>query len=115
MFVTQSNNFHKENLQVFYFLIEKGSNFVHLIGITGSATYNGDFVLSASYHFSTFNLTIRQYAILYTKENLSKREVVVSRRDLGVKSLSETKTSPVVIKDSKEKQTGEVRNGKFMR
>ena len=45
---------------------------------------------------------------------VSKREVVVRRRDIGVKSLSETKTSPVVIKDSKEKHTGEVINGKFM-
>ena len=34
---------------------------------------------------------------------------------LGFKSLSETKTSFNVIKDSKGKHTGEVFHGKFMR
>ena len=45
----------------------------------------------------------------------SRKILVVRRRDIGVKSLSETETSPVVIKDSKEKQTGDGLNGKFMR
>jgi len=56
------------------------------------------------------NLTIGQYAVLYTSSRkilAREREVVVNRRDIGVKSLSETKTSPVVIEDSMEKQTGE--------
>jgi hypothetical protein len=41
------------------------------------------------------------------QENLSKREIFVRRRDIRVKSLSETNTSPIVNKDSKEKQTGD--------
>jgi len=49
---------------------------------------------------------------LYTN---SRKILVVRRRDIGVKSLSETETSPVVIKDSKEKQTGDGPNGTFMR
>jgi hypothetical protein len=38
--------------------------------------------------------------------NLSKREAVVGRRDIGVK-LSETKTSRILTTDSNEKQTRE--------
>jgi hypothetical protein len=72
--------------------------------------YTGDFAPSASYHLNILSLTIRQYAILYSisrKILVNLREVVVSRRDIGVKSLSETKTSLNIIEDSKEKQTGE--------
>jgi hypothetical protein len=58
--------------------------------------------------------TVRRIAQQF-QENLCKREAVVLRRDIGVKSLSETKTSPMVNKDSKEKQTGKVTAGKLMR
>ena len=72
--------------------------------------YAGDLAPTASYHLNVLNLMIRQYAILYSisrKIVVSLRVVVVRRRDMGFKSLSETKTSLSVIKDSKEKQTGE--------
>jgi hypothetical protein len=72
--------------------------------------YTGDFAPTASYHLNILNLAIRQYAILYSisrKILVNLREAVFRRRDIGFKSLSETKIGPVVIKDSKEKQTGE--------
>jgi len=34
LYITQSNDFHTEDLHVFYFLVEKGSHFLHFIGIT---------------------------------------------------------------------------------
>ena len=72
--------------------------------------YTGDFAPTASYHLNILTLTIRQYAILYSisrKILVNLREAVLRRRNIGFKSLSQTKTSPVVIEDSKEKQTGE--------
>jgi len=79
--------------------------------------YTGDFAPTASYHLSILNLMIRQYAILYTSSRkilVTFSEVVFRSCDIGFKSLSETKTSLNVIKDSKENKLARDL-GKFMR
>jgi hypothetical protein len=98
LYIRQSNNFHDKDLQVFCFLIDKGSHFLRFS------------VISALNHLYWRLRPGRKtvcHIVQKLQENLNKRELAVSRRDIGVKSLSETKTSPLLSKDSKEKQTGE--------
>jgi hypothetical protein len=109
LYITQGNNFHNKDLQVFSFLIEKRSHFLGFSVITALNHLYWrlcpDSALSLNYtelDDKTVYHNLQQF-----KENLSKREAVVSRRDIGVTSLSERKTSPLLSKDSKQKQTGE--------
>jgi hypothetical protein len=117
LYITQSSNLHENDLLVFYFLIENGSHFLRFIGITAlnHLYWRLRPVCVLSLNYTELDAKTICHIVHKFQENLSKREVVVRRRDIGVKSLSETKTSPIVVKDSKEKQTGDGLNGKFMR
>jgi len=66
LYIIKSNNFRKVDLQVFYFLIEKGSHFLRFSVIMALNHLYWRLrpvcVLSLNY----VNLTIGQYAVLYT-------------------------------------------------